>query len=163
MSKNHIYKKEGWPEINTLSPNQQFFYKISEPQEVQWGIWICKVALFTTQNKSLYYRQGYFANLMPNTNIVKWSSDGRFALFNEFLLNKLCDYVIIDLSLEICYRVRWTKQTEAFWNGLEDRKYNSTEVLSHLYKEKIFPESTFKDKLQLTQFAGLVKNKMWLP
>ncbi len=150
--------------INTLSPNNQYYLKLQQPKEIQWGTWTCDIAFYENPEKLKYYRKGYQASKLDDDGIfVKWSKDGNCVVFNEFLLNKLCDFVFIDLALNIHYRVTWNKQEANFWKGLVDRKYQKQEVLNHLYNLKVYPRKNFLDPLQISRFGGLIKDKKWKP
>ena len=136
-------------DIYTLSPGADYYYRIKVPKDIQLGLWLTEIAFFTTNKKLVYHRKGISITTIAPTKdgleFVKWSADGKYALFLEFKLNELCNYVLLNLESAICYRLRWTKQEEILWNKLPGRGFDIKPILRKIKKLNIQPQQPYKD------------------
>ena len=151
---NYFYKN-GWIDINTLSPNEEFFYKLQHPIALNKSAFGCKVAFYSIKNELIYHKNEFYAHelhtkeeienikdaikigrfdlIKPQLNMefVKWSIEGNMVFFWEYSSwNDLKSFesVFINLREKYCYRV--------------DEIENDSEVISKIrpidreYKEK---------------------------
>jgi hypothetical protein len=125
------YRLKGFLNINTLSPNGKFYYKISGLKEISMNWWTCRIAFFDNNNLLLYHRSNInIAWLYPhdNINFVKWSVDGIFALIFEYQRNLVNEYILLDLRRKESYRINTREKDCKFLDIIEDTKYDGIEI-----------------------------------
>ncbi len=109
---------DGFVDLNTLSPDSKYFYRITKPIEIRMSVFGSRLAfldvegniLFCTANKS-------FALWMPPFETfrnVYWSQEGNFALFTCF--NGVRTTISV---LELYSGVIWEKEHTAEFNFQE--------------------------------------------
>jgi hypothetical protein len=99
-------------QLDTLSPNKQFYYRITEPKEVTNGNWGCKIKFCDISGKVIYYNSEVFAhelhidiNAELKFNVVYWSKDGEFALYYEFNNRISYEFAILFLRENYLYKI----------------------------------------------------------
>jgi len=129
------------------------YFKIQTATEKQWGLILAPIS-FYKDKYLIYYRKGYMANNIVAEGqaiFAKWSKNYNYVFFNEFKENELCDYVFLDMQLEIVYRIKWNKQEEEFWNKLNNG-FDENAIFDRLFDKKIKPEKPYKDKINNSFF-----------
>lgn len=79
----------GFVELNTLSPNTKFYYKITKPTEVAMGVYACSLAFFSViGDKVLYFsgknRRVSYLPPFKQFEIVVWLQKGEIAFFISY-------------------------------------------------------------------------------
>ena len=104
---------KGFVEINTQSPNGNFYYKITKPYDRYWGCFVCKIAFYKTDGTLIYHNPEFQANFLnkPNSEkleFVNWSECGDFAFINERAVNDLNEFyfVLLDLKRKRKYKLK---------------------------------------------------------
>jgi hypothetical protein len=125
----------GFIEINTVSPNHQFYYKMSTINEVSMAWWCCRIAFYDSSNNIIYYRsdintawQAPFNKL----NFVKWSEDGNYTLIFEYRKDTTNDFLLMDLVNKNAFRINSKNDNCSFLNILLNLEYNGIEIADQI-------------------------------
>jgi len=122
----------GWIHVNTLSPSENYYYKLQEPTELNKSAFGCKIAFYDIENELLYHRKNHFAHelhtkeeteemiriineeryeLLKKTDsieLVKWSIEGNMAFFIEYfasIYGRTLEIIFLNLKNKYCYRI----------------------------------------------------------
>ena len=159
---------DGLVDINTLSPNENFWYKIQKPFDATMGNFVSRIAFFDINEKLIYHRKDAFAHwLKPwhQIEFVKWSRQGNMAYFYEFKINSIYDSVFLNLKDEISFRIDERKNDFAIVESLNLRNwyYDENEVLQKLESLKIFKRSLYTDPVNKSLLDRIVNRNNWYP
>ena len=130
-------KLKGFIDINTLSPNQQFYYKMSAINESSMAWWCCKIAFYDEANNLIYYRsdiKNAWQQPFNKVNFVKWSQDGNYALIFEFIRDQTNDFLLMDLANQIAFRINRKNENCTFLDDLQNLYYNGTDIADQILK-----------------------------
>lgn len=172
----NFFYKNGWVDINTLSPSENFYYQIQKPIPLNKAAFGCRIVFFSTNGTLLYNRNGNYAhelhseneiaimnillesntisNENPQLKFVKWSAEGNMAFFREYsAMGKFVFYedVFINLSAKYCYRLDTVKDKDVV------EKINPIEMI---YSEKTIVD--LLDRLGFTQYPLISDSKLKL-
>jgi hypothetical protein len=126
---------KGFLNIDTLSPNSSFYYKISGVAEISMAWWACNIAFFDKSNLIIYHRpKVMIAWMSPYTklNFVKWSKDGNYALIFEYERNKINDYVLLDLLNKDCYRINSIISDCRFLEEIKEMQFEGINLINKI-------------------------------
>ena len=111
-----IFKRHETSLINTLSTNHKFYFKFREPDDLYWGLFCCKIAFYTIDNKLIYYNSKQYAQCKIEKNdkwtFVYYSQSGNIAFFVERNSTKTLAYTFIDLLNKKIFRRAYTNEKE---------------------------------------------------
>lgn len=183
---------DGLLNINTLSPNKQFFYKVKKVVELNKSAFGCKVSFYDYNDYLIYYRSNVFAYEIHDKyvikaasqtlkldrssiaqfhgiDVVKWSIQGNVVYILEFL-NKdetqIFDSVFINLKEQYCYRINEIENKFSLIDSLNlaDRTFDENIVLQKLGKNNFRKEELIKDDPHPTSFFGeVLRSDRWYP
>lgn len=120
--------------VNTLSPNGIFFYRIKKPKSLNPSTFGCRISFFSISGELIYFRKGVFAHEIHNTKelketwqkfnldgagphfdsrhdigVVKWSKQGNMVYFLEYVSKYNSkphfESVLLVLKNKVCYRI----------------------------------------------------------
>lgn len=139
----HIFSKDKKLKINTLSPNGRFFFKIKEPKDLYWGLFVSPIAFFDIAGNLIYYNQKdyvQYTNLDKNSwTLVTWSSSGNFAFFIERHETKTLFYVLLDLENKKVSKTEYLDKDENKWTSELFSKLPQDKAQDAYYKIKSTP------------------------
>ena len=154
----------GLVNINTLSPNKEYYYQVSKPKSLNPAAWGVKIAFFNLKQGLLYHKKDKFANEVPSKDIkhsaekgmfqlpkeqgletiefVRWSADGNMAYIFEYSIPSNYSHKFIDLREKKVYSLKYSRENDFFVPpGFSIDCFN--EILS---KYNISSESAINDK-----------------
>jgi hypothetical protein len=163
----NVNLQDGFVQLDTLSPNKQFYYRITEPVEVTMGNWGCNIKFCEISGKVIYYNAEVFAHELHidtkaefEFNVVYWSKDGEVALYYEFLAAKTYDFAILFLRENCLYKIDLYDNKAPDFNEmiLKVQNSNSSEI------EDFFKESFTKTPFIVdSDTPSFFRKKKWYP
>lgn len=87
MYTNKYKFSDGLFNLNTLSPNEKYFYRIQTPKSINMSNFGCRIAFFNLVGELLYYNSDVYAHWLKLNGIVDfvlWSDSGKEAIYYEF-------------------------------------------------------------------------------
>lgn len=125
--------KDGWVNVNTLSPSGRWYYQIKMPVSLNPAAFGCRIAFFSIDGKLFYNRNKHYAHELHSEKeiqesltalqnglirtpqaeteplaFVKWSEEGNMAFFREYSLEgdfSFYEDVFINFSERYCIRL----------------------------------------------------------
>ncbi|OFY99544.1 MAG: hypothetical protein A2491_07030 [Bacteroidetes bacterium RIFOXYC12_FULL_35_7] len=137
MNKNNFqyFSLNGFLEINSLSPNNMFYYKISSIDELSMAWWTCRIAFYDSNNNLLYYRSDiHTAWLSPYDKLIfmKWSNDGNYALIFEYKRDIINDFVLLDLIDKYSYRINSKICNCKFLEAVNNKDFDGVQIMNEI-------------------------------
>jgi len=146
--------KEGVININTLSPNMEFYYRIQRLRSLNPSAFGAKIAFFSIDNELLYYNKNRYSHelrCLPNEisesiseesiHLVKWSSDGNIVYILEYYMSENFD-TFIDLRKRIII----SKKNHRYDSFIVPNSF-SNDFLSQLMKKYEFKKERIKNDI----------------
>jgi hypothetical protein len=184
---NYFYKN-GWIDINTLSPNDIFFYKIQNPEELNKSAYGVRVAFYTIDNILIYHRNKFYAHelhtkeevenmrdameqgkyylIKPSLTkeFIKWSIEGNMAfMFEYYSWNhvKIFESVFINLKEKYCYRVNELENDSEIISQIRpiDQNYSEKQVILTMDSLGYAKEPLIVEEISSFRIFG----KKWYP
>lgn len=156
----------GLIDINTLSPNRQFYYRLLKPKEITFGNYGTKLAFYDKSGSLLYHRSGVYSHEIKMSDnkigFVNWSVDGIMAYLLEFQKGEINEDLFINMVTQECYRVSnensrisdiWGGNRENFIDKVTLKK--ADELAESLRELGIAPQKPYLDKVGniITEFG----------
>jgi hypothetical protein len=135
IEKNYTFEwGDGLVKLDSLSPNQKYFYTIQKPKDLYWGLFVAKISFLDKDNKLIYFNKTVFADPITDskTNIIKYasySSNGDLVYFRERGYNiQYLDHILLDLKNERFKIVTWSKINSSEFSFLEHDNFVESEL-----------------------------------
>jgi hypothetical protein len=188
-SKKFIVSLEnGWININTLSPNNNYFYRITKPIELNKSASGCHISFFTIDGTLLYNRNlNFFAHELhsseeikilrnklrsgaidlpteENLQLAKWSIEGNLIYILEYSQTyRSYESVILNLKEKYCYRFpEDNSDVEFSFTDLIDIQFSEKDVQERVKTIGIEKSCLIAEKFPPRNFLGLKIHK-WYP
>jgi hypothetical protein len=154
----NVNLQDGFVRLNTISPNKQFYYRITEPKEVTNGNWGCKIKFCDISGKVIYYNSEVFAHWIDinieekfEFKVVVWSKDCEVALYYEFNNRISYEFAILFLKENYLYKIDLydTKAPKSKEMITKVKNSNSSEI------EEFFRESFTKTPFRVDSDTGV--------
>lgn len=150
--------------FNSLSPNYRFYYRIQEPEDRYWGLYLAKIAFFNKDGHLIYHNHKVFADSIQGTQddsikYATFSTDGNLVYLRERGQNiKQLNHLLIDLDKEKYKIFPWNEpEDRGEFEVLEKDLFNSDVVNKF---NNIEWTTNKKDQLQMKTLFGINK---WYP
>ena len=127
---------DGLVNINTLSPNKEYYYLVSKPKSLNPAAWGVEIAFYSLQKELLYHKKGSFANELPDKEVkhyteqgdhnlpqgqrqegiefVRWSADGDLAYIFEYSVPSNYKHIFLDLTAKKIYSLEYKRENDFF-------------------------------------------------
>lgn len=155
---------KGLVKFNALSPNNRFYYRIQEPIDKYWGLYVARIAFFDIANRLIYHNHEVFADPIqrsPDDSIkyATFSIDENLVYLRERGENiKQLNHVLLDLDKEIYKILPWRESEDRHeFEGLEKGFFISDAINNF---DKVEWRTNKKDLLQVKTLLGIDK---WYP
>lgn len=156
--------------INTISPNGKFYYRIRTPYSINMSNFGSSIAFYKINNELLYHRSDCVAHWLEPCKViefVKWSRQGNLAYFYEYKRNEVYNIVFLDLGQIVSYRLDIENKLEyEFFKllNLSDREFDEEEIKNILLNKGIQPSEFYKDKIIIPTILEMIfKKTKWHP
>lgn len=156
--------------INTLSPNGNYYYKIQSPREINMGNYGGKIAFYEKNKTLLYHRNDCIAHGIPPGEVIEfvsWSRQGNMAHFYEFKRNYIYDIVFLDFDNNISFRLNQLNNDEfkLFYDlNVIGKAYDEKVVRTILIENDIKQEAFYKDEIiKPTLLEMIFRKTRWYP
>ena len=126
-SKYHFNWGDKLIEFNSLSPNGNFYYQITKPHDMYWGLFVARISFLDLNNNLIYLDSNNYANpLQDNSNApisyCKYSKDGNLAYYNQRVDLKTINHVLVDLKRKTHKTLPNNKLGTIIKNGFEEKE-----------------------------------------
>ena len=181
---------KGLINVNTLSPNQFYFYKLKQAKELNKSAFGCPISFYDVAQNLIYYKKNAFAHelhsaqeeeyyrkMMETNNtdlpiresrikLVNWSKQGNWCYFLEYFdrgINSIYESVFLDCQNKTCYRINELNDNGHFVNenNVIDNFFDEGDILEKLHLKGIVSEQSTNDSLKDGLFSNIFSR--WYP
>jgi len=183
-----VFLENGWINANTLSPNNNYFYRITNPIELNKSAFGCHISFFTKDNELLYHRNlSFFAHELHSSEeikimkgklksgeiglpteaslqLAKWSIEGNLIYMLEYnQIYTSYESVILNLKDKYCYRFpEDNSEAEFYFTDLVDVQFSEKDVQELVKELGIGKSQLIAEKFPPRNSLGL-KIHEWYP
>lgn len=182
---------KGLIDINTLSPNKFFSYKIKQAKELNKAAFGCPISFYDAAQKLIYFNQNTFAHELhslkeqeyyrkmmdansenlplpePIIKLVNWSRQGNWCYFLEYSergMIKCYESIFLNCKNTCSYRINELSDNGQFVNNNDviDSAFDEDSILRELELKEISCDYHIPDKIKVGLFDN-ISNDKWYP
>jgi hypothetical protein len=151
--------------INTLSKNGDYYYKIKKPFEVSIGVFASDIAFFETYNHQLIYcnEKGWLASYLPpfeSFNNVIWLKNN-YVLFVEYQRGREYKLCILNLEHQKLYYKMYNNGNVLF-ESIQYLKDEQNNISIHLIYELGMSEFKISESFLKNNYRNNIFSR-WYP
>jgi hypothetical protein len=114
---------DGFVDINTLSPNKKYYYRITKPSESTMGLASSGVLFYKVDGKKCIFKSnGYNIRVLESNDTfqnVYWLNEGNYAAFVIYRRQK-SEICLLDLENEVLFTFSESKNCKVFEDYFDD-------------------------------------------
>ncbi len=149
-------------DFNSLCPNGKFYYQVTTPSDIYWGLFVAKISFLDIQNKLIHYDESVYANPLNGNGIkpicyATFSKDGNFAYYLERIDMLTLNHVLIDLKLGRLKRSKCTESSDATNRTLERNGFTDLDL--GLFEKEDWTSTRIDNRQERNMFL----QRIWKP
>ena len=154
---------EGLIGFNSLSPNGKYYYQITRPKDLYWGLFVARISFCSINGELIYYDKESYASplqseLQSPIQYALFINSGNMVYYQQRRNVNQVFHILIDLSRRTFKKKKWSEGEERILT--QYLKGDNTIHIPYLFKDIEWIEI---DRVDSRKSRNLVFRKIWYP